>query len=293
MDYLKYLANRDKKRKQKKRIAINMLYVLVPVFLIASTFTNEIVIDKCEDIYEENTILLDSIAYIKANCKANDFEADSTLGLKNKEVQELEDKKRKLVAEMLSTSKKISTLEISMNDLKLNNRSKDDQIKNLEKEIELFKKLVKDHEIEEAILEDEITELLKDIETVAKERNNLLNQKAKLDTLLSMIKSKYKNASSEISSLNSDNKRLETEIANLKRTIAKRDATIKQLNSDNSNMNKQLQDLKNCNQRFTFNSIYKIPSNATNIKNVENYKNYKIEVCSTILYISGPPEIVK
>ena len=56
MDYLSYLNDKERNRKRKKNLVFNALYIIIPIFLLASTFTNERIITECEDIYEEKIV---------------------------------------------------------------------------------------------------------------------------------------------------------------------------------------------------------------------------------------------
>jgi chromosome segregation ATPase len=53
MDYLSYLNKKDNNRRRKKNLVIYALYFLIPVLLLASTYTNEKIIKECDVIYKE------------------------------------------------------------------------------------------------------------------------------------------------------------------------------------------------------------------------------------------------
>lgn len=65
MEFLTYLFEKNKVRKRKKAIAVKLLYFTIPVFFIASTFTNDVIVDKCEDIYYERERLRIQIEALK------------------------------------------------------------------------------------------------------------------------------------------------------------------------------------------------------------------------------------
>jgi chaperonin cofactor prefoldin len=53
MNFLDFLKQTDDKRRRAKRLAINLLYFLTPVVILAASFTNDRIIAECEEIHEE------------------------------------------------------------------------------------------------------------------------------------------------------------------------------------------------------------------------------------------------
>jgi DNA repair exonuclease SbcCD ATPase subunit len=53
MNFLDFLRSKENKRRRAKRITINLIYLLIPVVLIATNYSNNRIISECEVIHEE------------------------------------------------------------------------------------------------------------------------------------------------------------------------------------------------------------------------------------------------
>jgi chromosome segregation ATPase len=101
MNFLSFFNELDNKRRRNKRIAINLLYALIPVVILAGSFTNDRIITECEDIHHYNTELQQEIIRLKKECNSTQREPGTDKQKLEEEISQL-DRDRRLVREELA-----------------------------------------------------------------------------------------------------------------------------------------------------------------------------------------------
>jgi chromosome segregation ATPase len=90
MNFLSFLKERDNNRRRSKRIVINLLYLLIPVVILANNFSSNKIIADCEVIYITNTELEEKIILLEKECNTSISILDEQRERIKQEVAELE-----------------------------------------------------------------------------------------------------------------------------------------------------------------------------------------------------------
>lgn len=133
MDYLSYMDKKDKNRRRKKNYAIYALYLLIPVFLFASTFTNERIITKCEDIYHEKIVYEQEVIEKETIINKCSHRVDSLsrlLGINTIDYKIVTEKKKEVEASNSTLKDRIRLLEKALADAEAALTEKDKSLKN-------------------------------------------------------------------------------------------------------------------------------------------------------------------
>lgn len=169
MDYQTYLRNKDKQRRRNKNYALYALYLLIPLFLIGSTFTDERIISKCKDIYEEKVVYEQII-------QEKEVEISRLKGDYSSQVDSLSDHldetESNCEASLAAANERINALTTRIAQLERENTEKDAYISQLEKD----KSELTDHnnQLQERITEKnrEIAELQNQLRACERASNN-------------------------------------------------------------------------------------------------------------------------
>lgn len=76
MNFLSFLKDLDNNRRRSKRIVINLLYLLIPIVILANTFSSDRIITECEEIHHYNTELQEEIALLKEEHNTSQRQSD-------------------------------------------------------------------------------------------------------------------------------------------------------------------------------------------------------------------------
>ena len=112
------------------------MYLTIPTFFLISTFTNEVVVDKCEDIYHEREILRTQMEELKSLSSLKDTNRQKEKERLKKELSNYKEEIDNLNSNVSSTTKDIDQLKKELEKAKETIASLENDIASRETKIE-------------------------------------------------------------------------------------------------------------------------------------------------------------
>lgn len=114
MNFLSFFKEIDNKRRKSKRIAINLLYLLLPLVILANSFTSDRIITECEEIDHYNTELQKEIDLITGKYDASQEEVNLITGKYNDSKTESRIAKENLTEEILELERERELIKLEI-----------------------------------------------------------------------------------------------------------------------------------------------------------------------------------
>lgn len=216
MKFLDFFKEVDDNRRRSKRIIINLLYFLAPVVMLATSFTNEHIISKCEDIHHYNTSLEQEVIELKEKCNQPAVESSRNM---DRKISELERNNRILKKEIDALKNKDNS------ELVEQNRKYREEISQLEQQRDAAAQaLALNREELKKACDEEKRRLREELaaRTAPSKGDDIAywkNQLYQLQNKYDILKAEYGGLEQKQASVYDDNQRLSKVIADLRRQL--------------------------------------------------------------------------